>query len=95
MSPLEGKIAPSSQTLPENLHTYRKEFLGSRRCDKSLSTAQTLFQVLKIDHFPHLFPHAGQPSRGWEGSQLKGEVLWCLEVTRRSQDKNRVRLAQL
>lgn len=74
MSPLEGKIEPSSQILTENLHTYRKEFLGSRRCDKSLSTAQTLFRVLKMEHFPNLLPTQGSPAGGEKGSQLKGEV---------------------
>lgn len=94
MSPLEGKIEPSSQTLTENLHTYRKEFLGSQRSDKRLSTAQMLFRVLKIDHFPHLLPH---PRQGGKGSQLKCEFCCCLwlEVTQRLQDKNRVGLAEL
>lgn len=90
MSPLEGKIEPSSQTITENLNTYRKEFLGSQRCDKRLLTAQMLFQVLKIDNFPH-------PRQGGKSSQLKCEVCWCLwlEVTQRLQDKNRVGLAEL
>lgn len=94
MSPLEGKIEPSSQTLTEKPAHLQKEFLGSRRCDKRLSTARMLFQVLKIDHFPHLFPH---PRQAGEGSQLKCEVCCCLwlEVTQRLQDKNRGGLAEL
>lgn len=57
MSPLEGKIEPSSQTLSENLHTYRKEFLGSQRCDKeTFDSSNALLGAENISFPPSLSP---------------------------------------